>query len=124
VHRYALALAFWLRRIDRTFGLRHQAEVSLGSDPSQNLIIFSLAPRRSPCYSHAMAASRLIDQALALSVTERLKLVADLLESVDGPPPADWEQAWSIEIDRRLNDPTDEVMSWDEVRARLVKKLA
>jgi putative addiction module component (TIGR02574 family) len=71
-----------------------------------------------------MAASRLIDQALALSVTERLKLVADLLESVDGPPPADWEQAWSIEIDRRLNDPTDEVMSWDEVRSRLVNKLA
>ncbi len=100
------------------------AEMSLGRDPSQNLILFSLAPQRSPCYSQAMAASRLIDQALALSVPERLKLVADLLESVDGPPPADWEQAWSIEVDRRLNDPTDEVMSWDEVRSRLVKKLA
>ena len=88
------------------------------------LDFLSLAPRRSPCYLHAMAASRLIDQALDLSGTERLKLVADLLESVDGPPPADWEQVWSIEIDRRLNDPTDDVMSWDEVRSRLVKKLA
>lgn len=60
--------------------------------------------------------------ALALPEDEREELVARLVESLDGPPDDDVEQAWAHEIARRLEDVrsgTEKGVPWEEVRKRL-----
>ncbi len=44
---------------------------------------------------------KLLSQALKLSVSQRARLAAELLASVDGEPDADAESAWAAEIERR-----------------------
>lgn len=60
--------------------------------------------------------------ALALSEEEREGLVARLVESLDGPPDADVEQAWADEIARRLEDirsGKEKGIPWEEARKRI-----
>jgi putative addiction module component (TIGR02574 family) len=59
---------------------------------------------------------------MALPVTERAELVADLLASLDGEADPDVEAAWAAEIERRAREahanPDDDV-AWESVRAEL-----
>ena len=73
------------------------------------------------------ASRKLLDQALNLPEEERLALATDLIASVDGPPDADWDEAWSAELERRVaaaakrGTPAPE---WREVRARILARLS
>ena len=42
------------------------------------------------------------EKAAQLSELERAELALALIESLDGPPDADAEEAWRIEVERRL----------------------
>jgi len=42
------------------------------------------------------------EKAAQLSELERAELALALIESLDGPPDADVEEAWRIEVERRL----------------------
>jgi hypothetical protein len=80
-------------------------------------------------YTESMtrAARRLIDEALSLSDDERIEVAAELLASVEGESPADWEAAWAAELERREDlqrergNPPGE---WVEARARIAQRLA
>jgi putative addiction module component (TIGR02574 family) len=67
-------------------------------------------------------ARKLLQDAMALPLSERAALVADLLASLDGEPEADVEAAWAPEIERRareaLTSPEDDI-AWETVRAEL-----
>lgn len=41
------------------------------------------------------------DAALNLSKEDRLELIAELLDSVEGEPAAEWERAWVEEVEKR-----------------------
>jgi len=43
-------------------------------------------------------------EALSLPETERAELAYNLVVSLDGPPDADVEKAWDVEIMRRLSE--------------------
>jgi putative addiction module component (TIGR02574 family) len=75
----------------------------------------------------ATPASKLLEEALALTPEQRLDLAAELLASVDGEPPETWEAAWRAELDDRMKEvETGAVrpVPWAEARARLRARLA
>ncbi len=49
-------------------------------------------------------AKKLLDEALELPEEDRAKLAHDLLDSLHGPPEEGAEEAWRIEIERRVED--------------------
>lgn len=62
--------------------------------------------------------------ALSLPEDDRLELADRLMDSLSGPPDADYEQAWADEIARRLADVragTAETVPWEEVRKQLLE---
>ena len=68
--------------------------------------------------------SKLLGEALHLTVKERAELAAAILASLDGEPEDDVEQAWAVEIERRARKslagegaPED----WNDVHERLKK---
>jgi putative addiction module component (TIGR02574 family) len=75
-------------------------------------------------------AQEVLLQALALPVDQRADVAAELLASLDEAPPsnqAEVEAAWAREIERRAR----RVLSgesagepWEEVRARILRRLA
>ena len=72
------------------------------------------------------AARKLLDDALALPEEDRAHIATELIASLDGPPDADWEEAWLAELDRRVaaakrNGETGD--DWSEVRAELLAEL-
>jgi len=72
------------------------------------------------------AARKLRDAALALPDDERELLALDLLASLQRPD-AGWEEAWSREIDRRLDDVRSgrvETVSWEDAKRGILAKLA
>lgn len=74
----------------------------------------------------ARSSKAVFDDALALPEEDRLELASELIASVDGPPDADWEAAWTAEIDRRIAaaDRTGAPAGdWTEVRARVLAQL-
>lgn len=58
--------------------------------------------------------------ALSLSEAERAELAARLLDSLDGPPDDDAEEAWKAEVARRAADGGAATVPWSEVRAALL----
>lgn len=69
------------------------------------------------------AAAKLLEEALKLPVEARAALAGSLLDSLDDTIDEDVEQAWAVEIARRL----EEVQSgkvrgvpWAEARRRIV----
>jgi putative addiction module component (TIGR02574 family) len=74
-----------------------------------------------------MPAEKVLQEALALGKDERLRLVSELLASVDGPADANWEDAWRSELDGRLREadaggsPDEE---WPDVEQRIRARLA
>ena len=60
--------------------------------------------------------------ALALPEGQRADLLTRLMDSLDGPPDSDVEQAWDTEIARRLEEVRsgkEKGIPWEEVRRRL-----
>lgn len=67
-------------------------------------------------------AENLYQAALKLPDDERFLLANRLLESVEGERDPDYEEAWAAEIARRVEEienGTAEMLSWEEVRAKL-----
>ena len=69
--------------------------------------------------------------ALNLDESDRLRLAAELIDSVEGPADPGWERAWSEEINRRTaaadarescGEPRG--LEWSEVRSRILHRLA
>lgn len=51
-----------------------------------------------------LTAEQITAAALAMSQEDRQDLLVQLLDSLDGPPDDDYEEAWGAEIKRRLDD--------------------
>jgi len=72
------------------------------------------------------ALTELKEKASQLSETDRAELALSLIESLDGPADPDVEDAWRIEIERRMGQiERGEVqpVPGDEVFARLRRRL-
>ncbi|MBI2892965.1 MAG: addiction module protein [Deltaproteobacteria bacterium] len=72
-------------------------------------------------------ANKVLEEALTLPTQERARLAAELIASLDEGEDADVEQAWAVEIQRRaeeLRSGKVEAVSWEEVRERLLRRLA
>jgi putative addiction module component (TIGR02574 family) len=73
------------------------------------------------------AARKLLDDAMALPAEDRARMAAALLASLDDEADEDAASAWASEVEQRAG----RVLSgqshgapWDEVRARLLDRLA
>ena len=65
-------------------------------------------------------------KAAQLSDVERAELALSLIESLDGPADPDVEEAWRVEIERRIGQIDRgevELIAGDEVFARLRRRL-
>ena len=70
--------------------------------------------------------SELKQQAAQLSEPERAELALSLIESLDGPPDTGVEEAWRLEIERRVGQIERgevQLIPGDEVFARLRHRL-
>jgi putative addiction module component (TIGR02574 family) len=68
------------------------------------------------------AKQHVIDEALRLSEADRLEVVEALYESLEAPLDPSVEQAWSVEIERRLADQDAgqvRPIPWSEARAKI-----
>lgn len=73
------------------------------------------------------AARKLLDDAMALPSEDRARLAAALLASLDDRADPDATSAWAAEVERRAERVLTgeaEGAPWDEVRARLLDRLA
>jgi putative addiction module component (TIGR02574 family) len=76
----------------------------------------------------AMAASlhELAAQAFELDPADRLRLAAELIDSVEGSADPEWTSEWRDELRRRSEAADARVVrgaEWTEVRARLLEEL-
>ena len=70
-------------------------------------------------------AAELFKQASILSEQERATLAGLLIESLESEVDPDVEEAWRIEIERRLAEldaGTVETVPWESVRAKLLQR--
>ena len=70
------------------------------------------------------SSAELYAQALKLSAGDRAELAGLLLESLDDSADKDVDEAWREEIERRMQEMdngTVTPVSWEQVRARLLK---
>ena len=68
-------------------------------------------------------ASKLLEEALKLPVEARAALAGSLIESLDETVDEDVEQAWAVEIARRLGEIQSgkvQAVPWVEARRRIV----
>ncbi|MFL5356642.1 addiction module protein [Archangium sp.] len=71
-------------------------------------------------------AEKLLSEALKLPTSERVRVAAELLASVEGEPEPDAEAAWAAEIDRRVRRVEAEGPKgddWQDVHARIASRL-
>ena len=69
--------------------------------------------------------TELFAQASALSEEERATLAGLLIESLESEIDSDVEEAWRVEIERRmaeLDSGTAETVPWETVRAKLLQR--
>ena len=67
--------------------------------------------------------SKLLEEALALPPGERAKLAASLIDSLDPEREDDVEEAWRVEVSRRvrqLDDGSVEAIDWAEARRQIL----
>lgn len=69
-------------------------------------------------------------EALNLDEADRLRLAAELIDSVEGPEDPEWSAAWSAELDRRSAEADARTargeprgLPWEEVRQRALARL-
>ena len=73
----------------------------------------------------ARSARDLFDEAMRLEPQERATLMRLLIEALDADTEEDVEDAWRVEIERRmaeLDSGSVETIPWEEVRARLYRR--
>jgi putative addiction module component (TIGR02574 family) len=73
------------------------------------------------------AANKVLEEALTLPTQDRARLAVELIASLDDGEDADAEQAWAVEIERRVEDLRSgkvKAVPWEEVRDRLLQRLA
>jgi hypothetical protein len=74
----------------------------------------------------SIVTDRILDEALQLPVTERARVAAELIASIDGPPDPGAEEAWATEVERRarrsvVGESTS--VDWSVVREKISHKL-
>jgi hypothetical protein len=74
--------------------------------------------------------SSVANDALALDPGDRLRLAAELIDSVEGPPDPAWAEMWTNELRRRSAEADDREArglprgsDWSDVRTRLLLEL-
>jgi putative addiction module component (TIGR02574 family) len=68
----------------------------------------------------------LLAEVLELSEPARADFVAQILASLDGPPDADVDEAWALEIERRcaaMDSGAAMTTDWSELRQRLERDI-
>ena len=68
-------------------------------------------------------SSRVFEEALALSPRERAKLAASLIDSLDPETDDDAEEAWRLEVARRVKELDAgevETLDWAEARRQIL----
>ena len=73
----------------------------------------------------ARSARELFDEAMRLGPRERASLTRLLIESLDAETDEGVEDAWRVEIERRMAEIDSgavETLPWEEVRARLERR--
>ena len=73
----------------------------------------------------AKSAQELFDEAMRLDPRERAALIRLLIEALDAETDDGVEDAWRVEIERRMADLDSgsvETIPWEEVRARLDRR--
>jgi len=73
----------------------------------------------------ARSARDLFDEAMRLEPQERATLMRLLIEALDADTEEGVEDAWRVEIERRLaelDSGSVETIPWEEVRARLYRR--
>ena len=88
-------------------------------------------PRRGYTGGMSLNFHELAIGALALDPADRLRLAAELIDSVEGPANPAWEAAWTTEIGRRsaaadnreaAGEPRG--VEWSAARAQVLRRLA
>lgn len=72
------------------------------------------------------AAQDLLAEALRLDVSERARIAAQLLESLDGEPEEGVEEAWAEEVERRMaliEAGTAKLEPWEDVKRRIENEI-
>jgi hypothetical protein len=62
--------------------------------------------------------------ALNLDEADRLRLAAELIDSVEGPADPSWEGAWLAEIQARRQRGTADAVPWSEARDRVLRRIS
>ena len=68
----------------------------------------------------------LLAEVLELPEPARAELVAQILESLDGPPDTDVDEAWALEIERRcaaIDSGAAVTSDWGELRRRIERDI-
>jgi putative addiction module component (TIGR02574 family) len=71
------------------------------------------------------SARELFEEAMRLDPQERAALMRLLIDTLDAESDGDADEAWRAEVERRiaeLDSGAVEVVSWDELRARLYQR--
>lgn len=61
--------------------------------------------------------------ALALDPADRLRLAAELVDSVEEPEDKEWSAAWLAEVRARRERGTADAVPWSEARAGILRRL-
>lgn len=116
-------------QIDLEHAASHQSQsrccTPVGDCASERVAALASADRQLYPSSMSERARHVLDEALRLPLTERAKLAAELLASVDGEPDADAEAAWALEIERRAEralSGESQGKDWPIVRAEIEAK--
>ncbi len=75
----------------------------------------------------AFTLEKVRSEALSLSESERAELAHSLVASLDGPADPDVEQAWDVEIQRRLSEVdagTVQLIDREEFRRRMRERMS
>jgi putative addiction module component (TIGR02574 family) len=73
----------------------------------------------------ARSARQLFEEAMRLAPKERAALIRLLIDTLDAESEEGTEQAWRVEIERRIADLDSgdvETVPWEELRARLYQR--
>jgi putative addiction module component (TIGR02574 family) len=73
-----------------------------------------------------MSNRKLLEAALALPLDDRAELAREIIASLDGPPDAGAEQAWAVEIRRRVREVERggvKAVPWAEAEKRIKERL-
>jgi hypothetical protein len=85
----------------------------------------ALARPRTHCYAKVMSTRfhAVAVDALTLDAADRLRLAAELIDSVEGSSDPAWDDAWLAEIQARRQRGTTDAVPWTSARDRAVRRI-